>query len=71
MVDVHYVVEDGQGNIIEEGDRPQDPRTTKRRRLMADGKAFVIDVRNNPQNYSATDIRLAKLYWLVYEGLDE
>jgi len=71
MAQVHYEVYDGEGNIIEEGDREQNPRTAKRRAYIADCKAFVLDVRDNPGNYAATEILLAKFMWLVYEGLDE
>lgn len=71
MVMIHHRVEDGRGNLVEEWDEEEDPRKTKRRRLIADGRAFAIDVNNNPGNYSATDILQAKLWWLMCEGFDE
>jgi len=67
----HWRVEDGRGNVVEEGDRPQDPRKTRRRQYIAEWKALARDMRDNPGNYTPFQRMVMKLAWLMYEGMDD
>ncbi len=70
MGTTHYVVEDGQGNIIEEGDHPEDRGKARRRELRAKIAEFA---RGNRGGISLPDLAeiVFSLAVLVDDGFDE
>lgn len=67
----HYEVYDEEGNVIEQGERPEDPTKVRIKQYVADLTDLARDVKANPGNYNPAQIAVAKLFAIVMQTREE